>query len=108
MNVQHAAYLVRQRPSYRLHPSICFRHPLLGFRHPLLGFRHRYLVSDTRYLVSDAHYLVSDIRYFVINPMREVQDLCRRHQCLLLRQSVQPLQRVFDVLPPHKLLEEFL
>jgi hypothetical protein len=68
----------------------------------------RYLVSDTCYLVSNTRYLVADIRYFLINPMSEVQDLCRRHQRLLLRQSVQPLQRVFDVLPPNELLEEFL
>ena len=39
--------------------------------------------------------------------MREVQDLCRRHPSLLLRQFVQPLQRVFYVLPSDELLEEF-
>ena len=62
--------------------------------------------SDARYVVSDARYFVSDVRYFVVNCMREDQDLCCRHQSFLLRQSVQSLQRVFDVLPPHKLLEE--
>ena len=54
--VKRVAYLLRQRPSYRLHPSICFRHPLLCYQR-----------------------------------MREAQDLRRRHESLLLRQSVQPL-----------------
>ena len=50
---------------------------------------------------------VSDIRYLVINSMGEIQDLCGCHQSLLLSQSVQSPQRVFNVLPPHKLLQEF-
>jgi hypothetical protein len=75
-------------------------------RHTLYDDAH--LIVYILHLVSDTRYLVSNNRYFVINPMREIQDLCRRHQCLILRQSVQPLQRVFDVLPPRKLLDEFL
>ncbi|KAF8263359.1 hypothetical protein EI94DRAFT_1741088 [Lactarius quietus] len=49
---------------------------------------HRYFVSDACNIVSDAYYIIPDHRYFVIDGMREVQDLCRRHQSLLLRQSV--------------------
>jgi hypothetical protein len=67
----------------------------------------RHTFYDNAYFVVYTIQFVSDTRYFGINGMREFQDLCRRHQSLLLRQSVQLLQRVFDVLPPHKLLEEF-
>jgi hypothetical protein len=71
-------------------------------------FKTRHTFYDNFYLIVYTLQVVSDTHYFVINGMREAQDLCRRHQCLLLRQSIQPLQCVFDVLPPHKLLEEFL
>ena len=66
-----------------------------------------YVVSDICHVFSDVRYFISNIRYFVINGMREDQDLCCRHQRLLLRQSVQSLQRVLDVLPSYKLLEVF-
>jgi hypothetical protein len=62
--------------------------------------------DDNVHLIIYILQFVSNTRYFVINCMREAQDLCRRHEGLLLRQSVQPLQRVFDVLLTHKLLEE--
>jgi hypothetical protein len=65
-----------------------------------------HLIIHILQFVSDTRYFVYDIRYFDINGMRQTQDLCRRHQRLLLGQSVQPLQRVFEIHPAHKLLEE--
>ena len=52
-------------------------------------------------------YTFHDDVQFVMDGMGEIQDLCGCHQSLLLGQPVQPPQCVFDVLPPHKLLEEF-
>ena len=69
-------------------------------------FNTQHTLYDNVHLIVYIIQLVSDTSYFVINCMREAQDLCCRHQSFLLRQSVQSLQRVFDVLPPHKLLEE--
>jgi hypothetical protein len=63
--------------------------------------------GDNIHLTVHVLHFVFDTGYFAIDGMREPQDLCVRHPSDLLRQSVQPYQGIFYVLPSCQLLEEF-
>jgi hypothetical protein len=57
--------------------------------------------------IDDRRNLVIDDLHSVINCMRDLQNLRSGHSSLLLRQLVQPLQRILDVSLSDKLLEIF-
>ena len=57
--------------------------------------------------IDDRRNLVIDDLHSVINCMRDLQNLRSGHSGLLLRQLVQPLQRILDVSLSDKLLEIF-
>ena len=57
--------------------------------------------------INDRRDLVIDGLHSVINSMRDLQNLCSGHSSLLLRQLVQPLQRILDLSPSDQLLQIF-
>ena len=63
----------------------------------------RNLVIDSLHSVINSGHIIRDSGHFVINSIRGLQNLRSGHPSLLLRQLVQPLQRVLDLRPSDQL-----
>ena len=65
----------------------------------------RDFVINSLHSVVDTGYPIVDDGHSIVNIMRDFQDLRSGHSSLLLRQLVQPLQRILDISLSNQLLQ---
>jgi hypothetical protein len=71
--------------------------------HPFIDTGHS--VVDASHSIIDDKYIVPNFPDFAIDGMRDLQKLRGGHSSLLLRQSVQSLQRRLNIILSHQFLQ---